>query len=559
MNAKRVGRVGFECEAHRGVRRFRRNDLTVRLLSGGRSVGGSVISLEKQGYGCLMDFGLDFRRHGELYDSFLDVRSAHGILDAWQLGLIPRIGGLYRRDLMPIGRQLRAREIPVDDCLVTHMHLDHCGLLGALKQSIPIHCSATTAMGMLAMQIGGGGDFFAEMARCTPRQPSSSDPRALHAAPTSVPALARPLRVCNGEVSDELWRRWNGPASPSSRARQVLPSRVEVSDGKLGPFTYRAYEVAHSVPGCLGFVVEDDGFMGDDGFLVAYTGDLRCHGGRSQTTYDFISVLAERRPDILFVEGTRIGRPMDRIVTEDDVRDRMIDLVAAARGRPCVIDLGPRHVERLRSALQAAKDSGRHLVITLKDALLLDHLAAADTSLDVLADPAVLIHDKVAASHHGWEAPLRQIYGGRLVDTATLKSQLNDVVLSYSYFDCPEFVCLDPQRLAYIYSSSEAYGEDQRLNLYKLGNWVRAFGGEIHGFTWEGCGERGKPVFSGDLNSSGHIDELSLKNLLLEVKPHVVAPLHTQSPEWFEETLRGEKIDVVIDADSRGVTLTRCG
>lgn len=123
-------------------------------------------------------------------------------------------------------------------------------------------------------------------------------------------------------------------------------------------------------------------------------------------------------------------------------------------------------------------------------------------------------------------------------------------ILAFSIWDMPEVLDLACDSAVYIYSSSEAYGEDSRLQLFQLWNWIGQLGMKLHGFTWEG-GETGKPVFNERLNASGHIDESSLREMLLRVQPTVVVPVHTERPEWFAGCMKGTR-SRVVRADSRG-------
>jgi ribonuclease J len=98
----------------------------------------------------------------------------------------------------------------------------------------------------------------------------------------------------------------------------------------------------------------------------------------------------------------------------------------------------------------------------------------------------------------------------------------------------------------YIYSSTEAYGEDQRMDMCRLWNWTQHCVMAVHGFRWVGDDERGNVEFPGTLHASGHISVEDLLWLLKEIKPRYILPIHTQHREWFVESLRMEPTKVVL-------------
>ena len=62
----------------------------ITVLDGADTIGGNKILLEENGRGLLLDFGMNFARHGEYYQEFLKERSNRGIHDLIHLDMIPR-------------------------------------------------------------------------------------------------------------------------------------------------------------------------------------------------------------------------------------------------------------------------------------------------------------------------------------------------------------------------------------------------------------------------------------------------------------------------------------
>ncbi len=121
------------------------------ILDGAEAIGGTKLYLQSEGTGLLLDFGINYKRWGLYYEEYLKPRAARGLLDLLALGLAPRVGRLYRPDLFPQGYHPDLPELPVEGVLISHAHLDHCGLLGLLRPEIPVHASALSATIMKAV------------------------------------------------------------------------------------------------------------------------------------------------------------------------------------------------------------------------------------------------------------------------------------------------------------------------------------------------------------------------------------------------------------------------
>ncbi len=512
--------------------------LKLRVLDGGRSIGGTKLVLEDSDTTLLLDFGLNYSVYGMYFEEFMRPRSSRGLRDLWELGLIPKVSGLYRDDLFPSDFAPKSNLMLRPDALIiSHAHMDHVGMVGTLREDLPLIGSAISAAIMKSMQDTGKADSWSEMAYVIPKVQSTTDRRALCSAGTSVDAVARPF-FTTGRLTKDLSMLWNSPPNPSTKARGLEPAIVQGNLGHVGNLSFAAHSVDHSIPGCLGFVIDSS-----EGPVV-YSGDLRLHGHGGASTLDFVERLAADRPRLLICEGTRLSRSSQRTVTEAEVAERINGLVASSTGRLVVGDFGGRHIERLIAFASAARENRRQFVITAKDCHLLESIAAAEPSLDILADPSILIYDKLHARMDGWEQALRLRYQGRFVTSTEIRQSPGDYVIAFSYWDCGEFIDLEPDRGVYIYASSEAYSSDQRSSLWRLTQWLARWRMKLHGFRWEGDAD-GTPIFGGCLNASGHIGGPDLAWLLAEVRPEYLLPIHTTEPVWFAELLKRSSTKVL--------------
>ena len=121
------------------------------------------------------------------------------------------------------------------------------------------------------------------------------------------------------------------------------------------------YSVDHSVPGACGFLWETSAGK------VGISGDLRLRGRRKKDTENFVKKLVEANIDYLIWEGSLLH--FDHEGTEEDVRDTVSELIKNKSFAS--IAYPPRDLDRLTSLYQAAKSTGRMLVVPPSQALYL--------------------------------------------------------------------------------------------------------------------------------------------------------------------------------------------
>jgi ribonuclease J len=522
------------------------------LLEGANSIGGTKIYLEDGGVGVLLDFGINYARWGLFFEEFLRPRAGRGLDDLWKMRLIPRVEGLYRGDLMPSDlERTYEHSLNIRALMLSHAHLDHCGLVGLLREDLPIYTSALSAAIAKTMQDTGRLEFYGEIAYCNLRGPKADDPRCLEAQ-RRLPYRGRHVYSVLGGVPEQLQKFWQMPPNPKALEPKTTSKKLDPQllgdcpDGIDG-LRFRTFPVDHSIPGSAAFAFETQ-----DGPVV-YTGDLRLHGKRGEESRRFVAEMAKRKPYLLIVEGTRLGRASAENITEQQVSETSLGIARTSEGRLIIADFGPRNIERLQTFLEVAREAGRKLLVFTKDGYLLESLAAADQAYQGLFQESALgIFDELRLDPKGWEQGFRSRYKDRLVTPDEVRRNPGGFILAFSYNDMNDLLDVDPpHKSVFIYSSSEPYGEAQREDMWRLWNWMQFYGMDVHGFRWNGNDESGSPEFPGRLHASGHISSDDLLWLLREIRPLHLLPVHTKNRGWFVDRLRGEPINVVLTEDKQ--------
>ena len=357
-----------------------------------------------------------------------------------------------------------------------------------------------------------------------------------------APLQQRPLRVLDGQLSLDGERIWH-ESPQSTRSMDVTP--VQAAGETIGAgHRLRWFPVDHSIYGAAAFAVETSSGW------VAYTGDLRLHGQRGAQTQQAVAALAALKPTVLLCEGTHTGESEN--VTENDVGATAADIVEAAKDKLVFADFGPRNVERLLIFHEIAQNTDRQLAVLNRDAYLLEamHYAAPGDGPgqvpDIATKPGFALYQKARARVSGWEKKLLERHSARLVHADDMRSNPGDYILCFSFWDINELASLAPIPAVYIYSSSEAYDEEMEMDRKRLRNWLDHFGVEIHGLD---------ESLDGPLHASGHASGGELIDIIRQVRPQRLVPIHTQDPKFFQEALADDDVEVVLPEVNRPLQL----
>lgn len=513
-------------------------ELTV--FDGAGSIGGNKLHLRcGKNRGVLLDFGINYKRMSLFYEEYLRPRAARGLYDYLEVGLAPRLR-IYRPDIITpdLGAET-LRGCPVDAVFLTHAHMDHAGCVGLLDPNIPVVCTPHTAAILKAVQDAGRTELHNQIAYLIPREPLSDDARVLKSSPwRTAPAVGRKFLLA-GKPSAELQEFWEKPAG----ARGLQTEPLETVD--FDHWHFRCWEVDHSVYGSAAF-----GFETENGWVV-YTGDLRMGGKRRSGTVRFAREASELGVRALIIEGTRAGSGPADSGSEAEVLRNSLEAVEKESGL-VIADFQPRHVERLETFLKIADECGRSLVITARDAYLLEAMKAVD-GVDRMR--GCLVYRELKDVKNLWERSLLERLGERVVDPSDVARNPDAYILSFSFWDMKNLLDIKPNGGTYIYSASEAFTEEAEFDFLRLWEWLRLFDFKVLGFEVRVQAGQLKPVFKRGYHASGHASESELLEIIEIIGPEIVIPVHTENPHFFAERVRASK--VVIPKNGRSLDLSK--
>jgi len=462
------------------------------FYGGVNEIGGNKILLQDKDTKVFLDFGKGFGRRAKYFEEYLNPRTANGIVDFLTMGLLPDISGVYRDDLLVLAGR-KPEEPDIDAVLLTHAHADHADYISFLHEDIPIYMGDTCHLILKALE-------------------------------------ERSSRTLEKEVLSFRTRPYNRKDPPIERTVNTFRTGDKF---KVGSLEVEPIHVDHSVPGAYGFIIYTS-----EG-PIAYTGDIRLHGTKSQMTRDFIEKAKEVKPIALICEGTRINKngkeESEEIVYNDSNK------IVSSSDRLIFADFNFKDVDRMRTFYNIAKENDRKFVVKLNDAYFLKYLSQ-DPKLNVpkLDDEDVVIYlpkkGSGTYSNSDYTGGEKQFIDQNNCWTADkIATQKSKVLCAMGFYSFTSLIDIKPKPGAiYIHSASEPYTEEQEISEDRVENWLAHF--EMNKFQ---C------------HCSGHAQGRDLLAAVSVIDAKTLYPVHTEHPNLYKKVsknlvnvIEGKKYDL---------------
>lgn len=462
------------------------------FYGGVNQIGGNKILIEdrRSDASVFLDFGMNFTEHSRYFEEFIQPRTANGMMDLLELGIIPNIKGIYRHDLLEFARMDKHKEPIVDAVILSHAHLDHAAHISFLDERIPIFCSEITKTILKVLQKVGRRSMEYEV----------------------FDFKRRPVLNYRSVAVERKFNTVKGKFNVNGLEMELVP-------------------VDHSIPGACGVII-----YGSDK-TIAYTGDLRMHGTDAHLTEEFVERVKIAKPDLFLCEGTRIDETERN--TEAYVKVNSEKAVSEAEGL-AIADFAFKDLTRFNTFFEVAKESKRKLAIPFKDAYYVRELAKIISRTPNIKNDDILLYQKKKGSgtyrendYDDWE--LEFLDWPNTVKADYIHKHQKEIIVALGYYDMPDLVDLKPNKGSiYIKSASEAHNEEERIDLNRLGNWLSHFGLDYK-----------------HVHASGHAPGTDIVKMINEVKPKLLMPIHTEKPDEFSK-LVSNKIEIELPSLAKG-------
>jgi len=446
--------------------------VNLTFFGGIEEIGGNKVLLEDKNTRVFLDFGTAFSKEG-VYFEWPELRPAN-IDDLFKTNVLPRFKNFFRF----------SRGNPfVDGILVSHAHADHYGYITLVREEIPVYTGR----------------------------------------------YSRDLIKIRNRTYYQTWDRKVGHLE--FKELKTGKSKT-IKDITVDPFS-----VDHSVPGAHSFIVHTS-----SGAIV-YTGDFRLSGFMKGLTEKFIKQLKKQDIKCMICEGTNLSKePREadkhKLPTEADV-ERKTNYHIEKADDFVIYDGSSVDLDRVRTVWKVAKKHGRKFVIESRLAYILLETQKTGLIKDLPGKGDFLIYLN-RLKQKGTDQ-YTEVFGERRINHE--KRMINDPDLSDEWFvwgpDGREKILKKPEEYllyttngismmvqfkpvdkgipgTYIYGKAEPYSEEQAVTFERLKNWIKL------------CGLKMKFA-----HTSGHCSPKQLSEILKEVCPEVLIPIHSEFPSLF--------------------------
>ncbi len=345
----------------------------------------------------------------------------NGLGDYFEFGLLPRIKGLYSKELLAF-TDMNYVKPRIDAVFLSHAHFDHVEHIRFLDPKIP-------------MFLGVGAKLFME-------------------------CMEETSNFCNyGKHDYQTFRTGN---------------KIRVGDVMVEPV-----HVDHSIPSAYGFLIHTS-----EG-VVVYTGDLRVHGPRKDMTEDFMEKARRCDPVALICEGTRMVEKEQRKNYSEPQVETLSKKVVSSTGKAVFVSRYSRDIDRFKTFYNVAKDTGRKMVVSPKTAHLLDRLVHDKCLgiSDPMKDENVVVYYKRKKSgrfeesdYYGWERK----FVDKMVTSEFVRKNQKNILMDLDFYQFAELIDIKPDKGShFIHSMSEPFSEED-IEDQAMHNWLSHFGMRFH-------------------------------------------------------------------------------
>ena len=475
---------------------------SIKFFGGVNDIGGNKFLVQDKDTKIFMDFGMSFSQEGQYFSQFLGPRTSNSLIDLFELGILPKIKGLYRRDYAKHMGFDGREETDIDGILLTHAHVDHCAYINYLREDIPIYCTEESKLIMQNFDDTGSDQYL---------------------------TLKQRFQVYEnkkGEMS-----RMSGEKTEIPRDVKIIKPDKEFSIDSIG---VKPLLVDHSIPGVCGFVLHTSNGT------IANTADLRFHGRRAKDTEHFVNVCGNSDLNVLLCEGTRVNKTSS--TTEYEVESKVSEIIDATKGL-VICGYPIRDLDRLESFYLAAKASHRYLVIDLKQAYLLKLFAESDSlkgKYPAPTDSTLRIYiqrgswgliDKdinhfsqkqLYKDYRTWQREFLDYPNA--IDYRDIQKNPKDYVFYCSDFRLQDLIDIKPQdNSVYIRSLTEPFNTEMEIKEDQVKNWFVRFGVLKRDQDWH------------QIHVSGHGDGEQIKRVIGNSNAKSIIPIHTMQDEYHKK------------------------
>lgn len=270
---------------------------------------------------------------------------------------------------------------------------------------------------------------------------------------------------------------------------------------KIGSFTVKSLPVDHSAAESFSYQIK----IGKKRLL--YTGDLRAHGKCAYLTKRLFKIFS---PDYLILEGTSLNRSVKKAETETALQKRL--LKALSRHKLPVIYFSAQNLDRFVAVYKAAKLLNKTLITDPYTCFVLEQFKHLSPSIPQWNWPNI----RVYFANNSLTKKLGKykfLYKSKKISLKKILDNPHKFIVKDNFIIRRKLL-RKTNKLYLIHSAWEGYLREEDNALKK----------DAETFNL--------PLIT--LHTSGHGDLYTLKEIVKNIKPHNLIPIHTVCAEKYQ-------------------------
>lgn len=296
----------------------------------------------------------------------------------------------------------------------------------------------------------------------------------------------------------------------------IPEKQIIINDITVTPFL-----IDHSAFDAYAFLIECDGKK------VIYTGDFRRHGVKGSLTVHLSNHIKAHNPDALLIEGTNLYKDDFIAEKEDMLQQRAEKFMKDINGTVFILQ-SSANIDRITQIYKAAKHTNRTLLVDIFTAHILMKMPTTIPNPRTFKDVKIFYpYWLTKKMFDNKEDELMNMFSMYKLPKEELKnrSDLCILVRENMLFDITHRMNYTNSGL--IYSKWEGYKKDPKTT--KFLSFFENFN---------------LPTTS--IHTSGHADIPTIKAFVGGLKPKMIIPIHTTTPEKYKE-LFGDIVNLAND------------
>ena len=282
---------------------------------------------------------------------------------------------------------------------------------------------------------------------------------------------------------------------------------------RIGDIKLKPYLMDHSAFDAAAFEISAENRT------ITYSGDFRGHG-RKPVCLDRFIAAASKRPHVLLIEGSMLGRPNEQTMTERELEDAVVERMKRVNS-PLLFQCSSQNIDRLVSFYRASLRLKRIFVVDIYTANVLHELRQLKNNLPYPSPeyPNIKVFFPYRLTQRIFN-DIGEEYARRFSEYHISRERLREAQ-SRIIMACRPSMRMDIQKCGlrngvFLYSLWRGYRDEA---------YQQAFETSLNkaGFSLEA------------LHTSGHATIADIRRVINGLDPQKLVPIHTMHPDAFRD------------------------